>query len=69
MGDPIAGYGKSFQMEVYRRFHNPMEAKELFLQLARRDGESFRLGEGLSEWIASDSPETWDAWWQTHRED
>ncbi len=66
MGDPIAGLSPSWQLEVYRHFRDPLEAKRLFTDLKRWDG---RLMEAMGGWTSAGYPGTWEDWWSKHHDD
>ena len=65
-GDPVADLGKSFQLWVYQRFQNPLEAKALFAQLGRHSPDSLRTIQGLNAWADAGEGEPWAEWWARH---
>jgi len=68
IGPPITGLSERVQVEIYQHFSDRLEAKRLFLQLARWDDGSGRRWSALEEWIGAGYPGTWDDWWRKHQD-
>jgi hypothetical protein len=67
IGAPITGLSRTSQVEIYQHFEDPLEAKELFILLGRRDGDPHRTSSALMEWAGEGYPGTWHDWWEKHR--
>lgn len=67
------------QLHVYQQFRDPLEARALFLELARAEDPDDWLGEkvdldhrtvtALKTWEEAGFPGTWDAWFAPQREE
>ena len=66
-GSPLAGLSPIVQREIYQHFGDKLEAKQLFIRLARIDEDNARTWDTLMEWVGEDYPGTWHDWWEKHR--
>jgi hypothetical protein len=68
MGSPIAGLSERVQVHIYEHFQDRLEAKRLFLSVARRDDMSGHRWEVLMAWVNANYPGNWQDWWEKHRD-
>lgn len=70
VGSRITGLSQTVQIDIYRHFKNPLEAKRFFVRLQQLDGtsENLHVWNSMSDWIDADYPGTWHGWWETHRD-
>ncbi len=70
VGSRITGLSRRVQIDVYRHFAEPLEAKRFFVRLQQLDGtgESLRMWDSLMDWVDADYPGTWHDWWEMHRD-
>jgi hypothetical protein len=68
IGSRITMLSESEQVKIYEHFENRLEAKQIFMRLARRDDEDDELYIALLRWIDQDYPGTWHDWWEKHRD-
>ena len=66
VGGPITGLSRRVQVDIYRHFRDPLEAKALFIRLGAMDGEGVRLWAALMGWVDEGYPGTWHDWWARH---
>ncbi len=67
IGGPITGLSRRVQVDIYRHFEDPLEAKKLFGRLGTMGGEGARLWTALMAWVGEDYPGTWHDWWEKYR--
>jgi hypothetical protein len=63
-GAPITNLPRTLQVEIYQKFHDPLEAKRLFVRLGQTDAETYRMWVALTDWVAKHYPGTWHEWWE-----
>ena len=63
IGGPITGLSETVQIEIYKHFQDPLEAKQLFIRTAMDYGP----WSALMEWVTAGYPGTWHDWWEKHR--
>jgi hypothetical protein len=69
IGGPITGLSRRVQVDIYRHFDDPLEAKALFVRLGAMDGEGSRMWTALMGWVDEGYPGTWHDWWEDHRDE
>jgi hypothetical protein len=67
IGGPITGLSWRVQVDIYRHFEDPLEAKKLFIRLGTMDGEAPRMWTAVMGWVEAEYPGTWHDWWEKHR--
>jgi hypothetical protein len=68
IGGPITGLSRTVQINIYKHFVDQFEAKQLFIDLGKMEGDSYRTWNVLMEWVNEDFPGTWHDWWEKHPE-
>ena len=63
IGGPITGLSETVQIEIYKHFQDPLEAKQIFIRMAMDYGP----WSVLMEWVNEGYPGTWHDWWEKHR--
>lgn len=66
---PLAGLSQSLQREIYEHFEDPLEAKQLFIELGDMTGNVYRRWAPLMEWVDEGYPGRWSDWWERHGDD
>lgn len=69
VGGPLTGLSRRVQIMIYQHFKDPLEGKNLFIQLGRMGPEAPRRWEALMDWVEHDYPGTWQGWWKQQRGD
>jgi len=67
IGGPITTLGGSRQIEIYRHFSDPFEAKRLFMRLGQWDAGVGATYDSLLEWAREGYPGTWTEWQEKHQ--
>jgi hypothetical protein len=62
VGGPLTGLSTTVQIEIYKHFKDPLDAKRLFCRLAQTNADSERLWAPLMSWVDKNYPGTWDDW-------
>ncbi len=63
IGGPITGLSETVQIEIYKHFQDPLEAKQLFTRME----PDYVPWNALMEWVNQGYPGTWHDWWEKHR--